>query len=583
MSSNTSMNDAIHDVVTKAKTEAANAAPKDLVYLAKTLEAVGPSSELAFLTTVGEVEATAIELKSTESQTAITTAKNDAVTAINALDSGDVMPYGKVAQLQNSYGNTGTGGSYRSSGAIGTDGGIYMFGNDNSYHQANGAGTGSHAGFHPVQWDSSTNGNVAPGSFKKYEDSAYLGAGLTDDGQVWMWGYNGHGQQGVGNTGNVQWGQKAQIPSSETIIDICMGKSGNNNNAAVMLALTSNGDVYSWGYNSHGQCGRNGTTNNSVTYLPAKITGALDTVKVVRIYAVNGRDAGHCAAIDENGQLYMWGYNGYGQLGSGNTSTTSTPSVPSIALNANEKIVHVHLHGQTYGSTCIVTSEGRMFGAGYNGHGQLNVGNTSQQNSFQLSTWFNGSNDDRRIKLDTTISGGKLVPGTGGIYDEWIAAYMWGNMEYHSSRSALSVSNKLYHWGYANNWGLVATNSSTVSGYPVHSYTGDVQFVSHGAAHAYTHLMMNLRDGTVLTGGYNGNYALATGDGTTRSGWQQPKLPAGVQGNLKCVIARGTGSEICSDWLMEDGTFYTVGYSGDYAQGYHQNTSISSLHFVPWS
>jgi hypothetical protein len=95
--------------------------------------------------------------------------------------------------------------------------------------------------------------------------------------------------------------------------------------------------------------------------------------------------------------------------------------------------------------------------------------------------------------------------------------------------------------------------------------------------------MMNLRDGTVLTGGYNGNYACVTGDSYTQSGWQQPKLPAGVQGNLKCVIARGTGSEICSDWLMEDGTFYTAGYSGEYSQGYHQDTSIASLHFVPWS
>jgi len=579
MSNNTSMNDAIHDVVNKAKTEAATAAPKDLVYLAKTLEAVGPSSELAFITTVGEVEATAIELKSAEGQTAITTAKTAAVTAINALSTADVMPYGKIAQLQCSYGNTGTGGSYRSSGAIGTDGNIYMFGCDNSYHQANGEGTANHSGFHPIQWDSATNGNVAPGSFKKFEDSAYLGMGLTDDGQVWMWGYNGHGQQGVGNTSNLNWGQKAQIPNSETIVDICMGKSGDNNQEATLLALTSNGDVYSWGMNSHGQCGRNGTTNNTSTYLPAKIPGLSN---IVRIYAVNGRGAGHCAVIDENGQLYMWGYNNYGQIGSGNTSNSSTPSIPSIALNANEKIVHVQLHGHSYNSTQIVTSEGRMFGCGYNGHGQLSVGNTTQQNSFQLSNWFNGSNDDRRIKLDTTISGGKLVPGTGGIYGEWIAAYMWGNMEYHSNRSALSVSNKLYHWGYATNWCLIATDTSTNSGYPVHSYTGDVQFVSHGGVHSACHLMMNLRDGTVLTGGYNGNYACVTGNSTTQSGWHQPKLPAGVQGNIKCAIARGTSSESCSDWLMEDGTFYTAGYSGEYSQGYAQNTSIASLHFVPW-
>jgi alpha-tubulin suppressor-like RCC1 family protein len=575
------MNDAIHDVVNKAKAEAATAAPKDLVYLAKTLEAVGPSSELAFITTVGEVEATAIELKSAEGQTAITTAKTAAVTAINALSTADVMPYGKVAQLQNSYGNTGTGGSYRSSFVIGTDGFIYGFGCDNSGQQGNGEGTANHAGFHPIQWNSETNGNVAPSSFKKLEYTAYVGAGLTNDGQVWMWGYNGYGQMGHGSTNNWQWGNKAQIPTSETIVDICMGKSGDNNSETVMLALTSNGDVYSWGHNSQGQCGRNGTTNDSSTYLPAKING-LDTPNIVRIYAVNGRGAGHCAAIDENGQLYMWGYNNYGQLGSGNTNQSSTPSIPSMALNTNEKIVHVQLHGNEHSSTCIVTSEGRMFGTGYNGHGQLNDGSTTTRNSFVLSTWFNGSSDDRTIKLDTTISGGKLVPGTGGIYGEWTAAYMWGNMEYHSNRSALSVSNKLYHWGYATNWCLIATNASTNSGYPVHSYTGDVQLVTHGGTHSACHLVMNLRDGTVLTGGYNGNYACISGNATTQSGWHTPKLPSGVQGNLKCAIARGTSSESCTDWLMEDGTFYTAGYSGEYSQGFLQNTSIASLHFVPW-
>ena len=582
MPSNTSMNDAISGVVTKAQTEAATAAPKDLVYLAKTLEAVGPASELAFLTNVGEDQATTIETKGTEATTAITNAKTNAVSAINALGSSDVMPYGKVSQLMNSYGNTGSGGSYRSSFVIGSDGFIYGFGCDNSYHQANGEGTTNHSGFHPIQWDSGTNGNVAPGTFKKLESSAYLGAGLTNDGQVWMWGYNGHGQQGVGNTANVTYGQKAQIPSSETIVDICMGKSGNNSNAAVMLALTDAGDVYSWGHNSHGQCGRNGITDNAVTYNPAKIT-ELDAPKIVRIYAVNGRDAGHCAAIDEDGNLYMWGYNGYGQLGLGNTTNTTSPSQPNIPLNAGEKIVHVQLHGHNYNSTNIVTSEGRVFGAGYNGHGQLGISNTTQQNTFQLSRWWTGANNDRKVKLDTTISGGKLVPGTGGIYGEWIGAYMWGGQDYHSSRCALSVSNKLYSWGNGDNNTLIQSGAYTYSGDPYHIYTGDVQLVSLAGAYNYQAVMMNLRDGTVLTGGYNGNYALATGDAITRTGWQQPKLPSGVQGNLKCVISRGTDAESCSDWLLDDGTFYTCGYSGEYAQGWVQNTSIASLHNVPWN
>jgi alpha-tubulin suppressor-like RCC1 family protein len=495
---------------------------------------------------------------------------------------------GLISQLVNSYGNTGSGSIYRGSVAIGTDGRIYSYGNDGYGKQANGAGRSSHPGFHEIQW-----GKLSylyePGRFKKLEAAAGLGAGLTEDGEVWMWGYNGHGQQGVGNTTDRAYGQRANIPYYHFIIDICMGKSASNNNAATMLALTSTGEVYSWGYNSHGQCGRNGTTNNSTTYTPQLVNTF--AMKIVRIFAVNGEDAGHCAAITDDGRLLMWGYNGYGQLGSGNTTNaTAGPIEPVIGLNADEKIVHVYLNGHTYGGTQIVTSEGRVFGAGYNGHGQLGVGNTTQQNSFTLSTWWTATNADRTVMLDTIILDGKLMPGNGGCYGEWIGAHFWGATAKHSARFALASTNRLYAWGYGNGYSLIYSLTNTNSGDPYLVYDGSgtvadtrIKLLSIGGSSSYNHLFLNIADGRVLVGGYNGNYGLATSNNVAELGWREPWLPTGVQGKLKCVVGRGTTSGTASDWLMEDGTYYACGYSAEYSQGTNQNTSSSSLHFVEWN
>ncbi len=50
----------------------------------------------------------------------------------------------------------------------------------------------------------------------------------------------------------------------------------------------------------------------------------------------------HTITVDNNGQVYTWGYNGYGNLGNGNTGTNSSNPVDissSGALNGNSIIL----------------------------------------------------------------------------------------------------------------------------------------------------------------------------------------------------------------------------------------------------
>jgi len=566
------MNDAIDAIVDKAKAVATNSSPEDLVYLGKTLEAVGPASELNFIVQAGETQVSAVESASSTAQNDINTAKTDAVAAISTGTNANATPFGKVAHLMNTRFNNGCGGSYRSSFVVGTDGVAYGWGCDNGHHQANGHSIGNHPGAHPIGF--MPDGGSPPGKFIEVQSNAYLGAGLTEDGKVWMWGYNGHGQQGVGHTSNEPWGRKANIGA--TITQIAIGKGFSNNSSSVILALDSTGDVWSWGYNGHGQCGRNGTSTNTVIYTPQKI-GALDGVTITKIFAANGDGAGHCAAIDSSGGLWMWGYNGYGNCGVGHTSTVSSPVKinGNGALPSSAVVRHVSLKGHNHNFTHIVTTDGKLYSMGYNGHGQLNNGNTSQQNTPVLSIWFNGSNSDRKIKLSS---------GTNGFYGEDTGAYIWtGQNNSQSFTHALSQSDKLYGWGNNEYSCLGAGGTShTHGGNPYHSFSGAVRYIACGGYDGHNYAVMLMEDGTVKVTGYNGNYALGHSNGHSY-GWDYPHFPPGVQGNIKEIVVTGTTSEQGTIFLLNDGRIYMCGYGGEMAQGTERDSTMGSVHFVEWN
>lgn len=71
------------------------------------------------------------------------------------------------------------------------------------------------------------------------------------------------------------------------------------------LALSDEGKVYSWGKNEFGQLGHGGSITMDVYSMenyPKEIE-AFDKVKIAGIAAGHG----HAAAVSEDGRLYMWG------------------------------------------------------------------------------------------------------------------------------------------------------------------------------------------------------------------------------------------------------------------------------------
>uniref|UniRef100_A0A182Y8S6 Uncharacterized protein n=1 Tax=Anopheles stephensi TaxID=30069 RepID=A0A182Y8S6_ANOST len=105
------------------------------------------------------------------------------------------------------------------------------------------------------------------------------------------------------------------------------------------LLLTTNGDVYSWGGGLRGQLG-----NGEITALSdqPRIVEGLAGVKVIDIAA----QGWHSAAVSSFGDLYTWGWNNKGQLGlpdpQHNERVVSLPHLVSFPGDDEVTVEKVH-------------------------------------------------------------------------------------------------------------------------------------------------------------------------------------------------------------------------------------------------
>lgn len=128
-------------------------------------------------------------------------------------------------------------------------------------------------------------------------------------GTVWAWGDNSTGELGDGTTTD------RAVPTS--ISTSPGGVSQVSSGWGHTLALGSDGTVWAWGDNSHGQLGDGGATAH---YAPAPVPG-LGGYIVRRVAA----GASHSLALTSTGVVMAWGSNRFGQLGDGTTTDRLSP------------------------------------------------------------------------------------------------------------------------------------------------------------------------------------------------------------------------------------------------------------------
>jgi hypothetical protein len=126
------------------------------------------------------------------------------------------------------------------------------------------------------------------------------------------------------------------------------------------LVLTRSGEVYAWGSNYRGQIGCGDDFYESI---PTKVK-ALNDIKIKMISC----GYHHSMVLTENGCVYSWGYNEFGQLGLGNTINSNTPKQIKMKDIIIDKITCGRSH------SLFLTNNGVIYAFGSNLYGQIGSG-----------------------------------------------------------------------------------------------------------------------------------------------------------------------------------------------------------------
>ncbi|XP_072369988.1 uncharacterized protein rpgra [Scyliorhinus torazame] len=121
----------------------------------------------------------------------------------------------------------------------------------------------------------------------------------------------------------------------------------------------------------------------------------------------------HTAFITENGKLYIFGSNNWGQLGLGTKNTINKPTCVKALKSEKVKLVAC---GRNH--TLVCTEQGTVYATGDNSEGQLGLGDTEERTTFQRVEFFTNKQKIKRLAAGSNISAALTEDGN---------LFMWGD------------------------------------------------------------------------------------------------------------------------------------------------------------
>jgi alpha-tubulin suppressor-like RCC1 family protein len=221
--------------------------------------------------------------------------------------------------------------------AVGTSGHAWAWGN-NSYGQLGNGTSTTVPVVYPVEVRRESPTGPALEGVVAVAGGRYHSLALTSDGSVWAWGYNSNGQLGDGSATTrpyaVQVVRAADSQALDGVVAVAAG-------ARHSIALRSDGTVWGWGY-GQGVDGSTSSLNKAV-----QVSGLAGIVSIAA-----GLDFTVAGRVD--GAVWAWGVNNVGQLGHGSTVTMTRPAragsiagVAEVAAGTEGKHVDALVPGPT--------------------------------------------------------------------------------------------------------------------------------------------------------------------------------------------------------------------------------------------
>lgn len=336
-------------------------------------------------------------------------------------------------------------------------------------------------------------------------DGGFVGPAIdTTADELWVMGYGATGYPGSDPSADTLLPQPVMdIGAVDHVVPCHLGS-----NAA---AITKDKRLWVWGANDAGQLGNGAVAELDDPPVPPSSVPGL--TNVVRAFF-----DGSCKsvyAVLEDGSVYAWGANGYGQLGTGDTDTRTTPT----------------LLGGVSDIQALEGYNGRMFALDGAGH------------VYAWGNNFVGRLGIEGVESDTVVNP-TLVPGL-----EDIVAFATG---WNTYPVAVDSAGKVWQWG--------------VRPYPTGPYSvGYMRLDRPVMVAGLSHIVdVQIVNNTFVALADNGLvYTWGLNDYTTsgRAGVEGSYLPIGVVPGIpriKDYIVRN--SHVVA--LAEDGTVWTWGASG---------------------
>lgn len=259
--------------------------------------------------------------------------------------------------------------------AIKTDGSLWSWGTNNF---------GMLGLNNSVQVNSPT--QIGTGKWKQVQEGSQSTIGLTVDGKVFCWGYNFYGQ--LGDNTNIDRSSPVQVGSESYWKLVAAGGEVNN-------ALKNDGTIWGWGNRLTGHIGVDvsGPTWKSS---PLQVVGS-ENKQWRFISASNG--GGLLAGITTDNQLWVFGKNQQGQFGNNTQDPTgSVISIVQIGTSKDWKTASV-----SFGGVRAIKDDGSLWVWGFNSYGELGLGDVASRSSPVL---FNANTNWKSVQAITYLTFG---------------------------------------------------------------------------------------------------------------------------------------------------------------------------------